>query len=163
MVNKFRIFRHPILASPEKVQSSPEKVTKIIKATSCLHNYMKISEACNPSTQRHYCPSGYTDHEDQSGHLVPGNWRLLPTEGIHQMGSTTFLQSAAELWDTIMEYFTSTQGSVPWQVNHVCSCGRQSFICTFNFCIHCPLFPICVQNWNQGCYTCIVLIMRAAG
>ena len=37
MAAKFRIFRRPIIACPEKV-------TKITKAACCLHNYLKISE-----------------------------------------------------------------------------------------------------------------------
>ena len=40
MATKFRIFRRAIIANPEKV-------TKITKAACSLHNYLKISEACN--------------------------------------------------------------------------------------------------------------------
>ena len=120
MASKFRIFRRPIIANPEKV-------TKITKAACCLHNYLKISESCSPSSQRHYCPPGYADHEDRSGNLIPGNWRLQPSEGIHdiqRLGSNTFTRSAAEMRDAFMDYFISTHGSVSWQINHVRNCGR---------------------------------------
>ena len=121
MVSKFRIFRRAILANPVKV-------TKITKAACCLHNYLKISEARNPSSQRQYCPPGYADREDIHGNVLPGDWRLQRSEGIRDMqrvGSNTFSRSAAEVRDTLMEHFVSPQGSVPWQVNHVRSCGTQ--------------------------------------
>ena len=121
MASKFRIFRRAILASPEKV-------TKITKAACCLLNYLKISEARNPSYQHYYCPPGYTDHEDLSGNVIPGDWRLQHADGmcsIPRVGSNTFSRSAAELRDTVMDYFMSSHGSVPWQIKHVCSFGTQ--------------------------------------
>ena len=69
MTSKFRIFRRPIIANPDKV-------TKITKAACCLHNYLKISEMRSSiSSTRHYCPPGYVDHEDPLGNFIPGDWR----------------------------------------------------------------------------------------
>ena len=119
MASKFRIFRRAIIANPEKM-------TKVTKAACCLHNYLKISEACCPSSQRHYCPPGYLGRETQDGNIVPGDWRSQTADGIQdirRMGSNTFSRSAAELRTTMTEYFTSEYGSVPWQINHVRSCG----------------------------------------
>ena len=119
MATKFRIFRRSIVANPVKV-------TKIIKAACCLHNYLKISEAHNPSSNRPYCPPGYTDHEDGNGNMTPGNWRLEVTGGITDIsrtGSNTYTHTAADLRDTIMNYFTSSVGAVSWQISHVRSSG----------------------------------------
>ena len=41
LTSKFRIFRRPIIANPSKV-------TNVVKAACCLHNYLKISEASDP-------------------------------------------------------------------------------------------------------------------
>lgn len=75
MATKFCIFRRAIVANPDKV-------TKITKAACCLHNYLKISEGHNSTSNRPYCPPGYVDREDADGNLIPGDWRLESAEGI---------------------------------------------------------------------------------
>lgn len=103
MATKFRIFRRAIIANPEKV-------TRITKATRSLHNYLKISEARTPSSQRQYCPPGYADNEDRHGYVIPGDWRLHQTDSmqcVHSVGSHNYTRSAADLRDTMMAYFTS--------------------------------------------------------
>ena len=102
-------------------------MTTITKAACCLHNYLKISEARNATSNRPYCPSGYADHEDGDGNLIPGDWRLETADAIRdigRVGSNTYSQSAADLRDTMMSYFTSSAGVVPWQINDVRSSGR---------------------------------------
>ena len=101
MATKFRIFRRSIVANPEKV-------TRITKATCCLHNYMKITEASSASSSRHYCPPAYSDHEDRSGNLVPGDWRNVAAEALqslNRVGSNSYSQSAAHVRDVIKDYF----------------------------------------------------------
>ena len=98
MATKFRVFRRPIIASPEKV-------TCITKAACSLHNYLKISEARNTTSNRPYCPPGYIDHEDRDGNLIPGDWRQEAVDGIRdiqRVGSNTHSRSAAELRDNLM-------------------------------------------------------------
>ena len=110
MATKFLIFRRSIIAAPEKV-------TKITKAITCLHNYLKISEASSNVSSRQYCPPGYADHEDRDGNLVPGDWRNVAADGlrgIHRTGSNSYSQTAAHLRDTMRDYFTSPTRSVPW-------------------------------------------------
>ena len=119
MATKFRIFRRSIVANPEKV-------TRITKAACCLHNYLKISEANNTTSNRPYCPPGYIDHEDGEGNIIPGDWRREAADGIrdiNRVGSNTYSRSAAELRDTMMNYFISSAGAVSWQINHVRSSG----------------------------------------
>ena len=118
MAAKFRIFRRPIIACPEKV-------TKITKAACCLHNYLKISEMrSSVANSRQYCPPGYVDHEDPLGNFIPGDWRSEtgPSTGlgsISRMGSNTFSRSAATVRDAFKDFFTSPQVEVEWQYRHV--------------------------------------------
>ena len=121
MATKFRIFRRCIIANPTKVM----KITKA--AACCLHNYLKISETSNATSNRPYCPPGYADHEDRDGNLIPGDWRNVTADGIRDIshvGSNTYSQTAAHLRDTMKSYFTSSEGEVSWQINHVRSSGR---------------------------------------
>ena len=46
---RWRIHRRNILAQPDKV-------TAIVKATCCLHNFLKLDESHVPSSIRRYCP-----------------------------------------------------------------------------------------------------------
>ena len=115
MATKFRIFRRPLIANPDKV-------TRITKAACCLHNYLKITEASTSASSRPYCPPGYVDREDKDGIIVPGDWRHEVSEGITSMsrlGSNTYSRSAAELRDAMKNYFMSPQGSLEWQLNHI--------------------------------------------
>ena len=116
LATKFRIFRRAIIAKPDKVM-------KITQAACALHNYIKISEAHDPASIRLYCPPGYVDHEDIHGNIIPGDWRhdndgLDP---ITRVGSNRYSKSASDLHDTLMAYFNSTDGAMPWQQNHISS------------------------------------------
>ena len=53
LATKFRIFRRPIIAEPEKV-------TRITQAACVLYNYLKILEIYCPASGRVYCPPGFT-------------------------------------------------------------------------------------------------------
>ena len=64
---RWRIFRQPIKAKPETVDS-------ITKACLCLHNYLRLT------SNAQYIPSGFVDSEDSSGNIIPGDWRRV-TEG----------------------------------------------------------------------------------
>lgn len=71
MVAKFRIFRRPIIADPERV-------TKFTKAACCLHNYLKICDIRSTSgsqNSQQYCPAGYADHKDSMWNFIHGDWR----------------------------------------------------------------------------------------
>ena len=114
LATKFRVFRRPIVALPDKV-------TCITKAACSLHNYLKITEASSTASNRPYCPPGYTDQEDRDGNFIPGDWRqeVSGMKNIPRIGSNTYTRSAAELRDTLMNYFISSEGAVPWQLNYI--------------------------------------------
>ena len=117
MAAKFRIFRRPIIAGPDKV-------TKITKAACCLHNYLKISDIRSSSTAHQYCPPSYVDHEDPHGNFISGDWRLETSQNagldiISRVGSNTYSRSAAHVRDMFKDYFLSPEGEVEWQYRHV--------------------------------------------
>ena len=90
---KFRIFQRPIVASPEKV-------TCITKAACSLHNYLKLSEVCNVTSNWLYCPPGYIKYEDRDGNLIPGDCRQEAADGIRniqRVGSNTHTASIISL------------------------------------------------------------------
>ena len=117
MAAKFRIFRRPIIAYPEKV-------TKITKAACALHNYLKVSDIRISSPTKQYCPAAYVDHEDPLGNFIPGDWRSETGQSagfvrVSQTGSNSFSRSAAWVRDTTKDYFLSPHGQIEWQYRHV--------------------------------------------
>lgn len=114
LASKFRIFRRPIIAKTEKV-------TLITQAACALHNFLKISEMHCPTSGRIYCPIGYIDREDSRGNVIPGDWRSHGNtlQSVHQIGSNMYSKSASEVRETLMNYFNSKAGSVPWQKEHI--------------------------------------------
>nr|XP_047146831.1 uncharacterized protein LOC124819355 [Hydra vulgaris] len=54
---RWRIYRSPIKAKPLKVEH-------IIKATVCLHNYLRLTDGA------HYIPTGFVDSESHSGIVI---------------------------------------------------------------------------------------------
>ena len=59
---RWRIFRKPIIAQPEKV-------VKFANAAIALHNYLHTTESSV------YCPPGFIDGEDGAGNVINGRWR----------------------------------------------------------------------------------------
>lgn len=92
MSSKWRIYRKPIVASLETVES-------IVKATVCLHNFL-ISTP-------HYTN---ISHANMCENL--DNINAIRT--INCMGSNTHSRSAAIMRDEFCRYFTE-EGSVSWQ------------------------------------------------
>lgn len=59
-----RVFRKPIRANVELVE-------RITKATVCLHNSLRLTENAK------YIPTGFVDSEDETGQIIPGDWRAV--------------------------------------------------------------------------------------
>ena len=103
-------FRRAIIVNPEKVN--------ITNATHCLHNYLNISDAQNAGSNCPYCPLGYTDHEDDGEKLIPGDQRLeVLMQSINQPCWKQHIHQYY-IYDTLISYFVSQEGAVPWQNNH---------------------------------------------
>ena len=59
---RWRIFRRPILAEPDRAVC-------YTKAAIALHNYLRTEESSV------YCPPGFVDAEDGTGNAIGGSWR----------------------------------------------------------------------------------------
>ena len=104
LVNRFRIFRGAIHATPENVEH-------YLRAAIVLHNLLIREDS------HFYANQQLVDHFAQDGQLIDGGWRheeqgscfnnLAPVGGNH----TT---EATQVRDTLAIYF-SHDGQVPWQ------------------------------------------------
>ena len=70
LASRFRIFRKPII-------SSPETVDKVVQATVVLHNWLRTQDIHN-NVHNKYVTRNMVDHEDEEGHLIEGSWRQEP-------------------------------------------------------------------------------------
>lgn len=109
---RWRIFRKTIIASVSTVEL-------IIKATICLHNYLKITDL-NESSSSLYCPAGYGDYIDLKGELQDGQWRSEITSNaafseLEYLGRRNSKQTAIKIRDMFCDYFSSEYGELPWQ------------------------------------------------
>jgi len=100
--SRFRVLRRPIIAKVETVIS-------ITKAIIALHNYLMHGRQFGKHED--YCPAGYAE----------GDWRDNETEtdGLAPLsskaGSNNYSRDAKQIRDDFRDYFTSPEGSVPWQ------------------------------------------------
>lgn len=70
LASRFRVFRKPIAVLPESVD-------KIITASVCLHNFLKIRDDSLEPEERIYCPVHFVDWEDRNRFQHNGEWRTL--------------------------------------------------------------------------------------
>lgn len=122
LAGKWRIFRRPI-------KGSVELGKKIVGATVCLPNYLRLTGNAN------YIPAGFVDSEDTSGNVIPGDWRSEVgndncdsgmSRMSRQIGGNRYTYEAGATRDVFMEFFRSPEGEVSWQWEHVRNCGRIS-------------------------------------
>lgn len=113
--SRWRIFRKPIALHPDAVD-------KIILATVCLHNFLKIRDEALVPARRVYCPPTFTDWEDENGVVQPGRWRQMQNncfQGIPAVPFQNAPDNAVALRNSLAEYFLTPQGEVPWQYDHI--------------------------------------------
>lgn len=111
LVSRFRIFEKPIALAPDKE-------VPLVKACIVLHNWLRKT---NPS----YLQPGSIDSENTTtGVITGGEWRqrpipegLVPLPILHT-GNRSMI-SAQDVRNQYADYFTSSVGSVPWQVNYI--------------------------------------------
>lgn len=104
---RWRIFRRPIIATPEHVEM-------FTKAAISLHNYLRTTESSV------YCPAGFTDAEDGTGNVVEGMWRREVSgdqglEEIGRVGGNRHSRSAAAVRECYRDYFCTSEGELAWQ------------------------------------------------
>nr|XP_047135232.1 putative nuclease HARBI1 [Hydra vulgaris] len=113
---RWRIYRSPIKAKPLKVEH-------IIKATVCLHNYLRLTNGA------HYIPTGFVDSQSHSGIVIQEDWRKeLQDQGcLLDFSKSTSKRSvfdAIAIRNTYKDYFNLCEGSLSWQMDYVQSCGH---------------------------------------
>ncbi|KAK5648148.1 hypothetical protein RI129_003040 [Pyrocoelia pectoralis] len=104
---KWRIYRKPMICDVATAEN-------IIKATTCLHNFIKKNDQ-----ECQYVTAGYVDYEDASGDIMDGAWRKeVENENalrdILRTGANTFGRNAGHIRDMFAEYFCN-EGAIPWQ------------------------------------------------
>lgn len=113
LVSRWRILRRCICQSPHNAEV-------MFQALVCLHNFI-MTEQSKATARCNYCPSTYVDHEDESGNIIPGDWRTEENErGLQRIGRISAnnpRKTAAQLRDTLCDYFISKAGeqAAPWQ------------------------------------------------
>ncbi|KAJ8049122.1 Protein ALP1-like [Holothuria leucospilota] len=113
---RWRIFKRPIIAATESVEL-------YIKATICLHNWLRVSDCSESPDNDQYCPSVYTDTENEDGSPAnDGQWRTdaaYALRNLTQTGSNMYTRDACDIRNNFKQYFVSEAGSVPWQEQYI--------------------------------------------
>ena len=114
MENAFGILAQRFQLFLGVMQQSPDIVIKIVHAAICLHNFLRLRMPANFRDRN-------LDREDEDHNLIPGDWRrnadLFPMDGRHQ--GVRDLEVAKVQRQTLVAYFNSPAGSVPWQENMI--------------------------------------------
>ena len=69
--NAFGIISAPWRVFMQPIQSTVEKTDRIVKATICLHNFLRQAGSAA------YCPTGVADFYDETGTIKKRKWRRL--------------------------------------------------------------------------------------
>ena len=95
------------------ISATVDTAIEVTKAVVILHTFLMTDWHNNL-----YCPSNFVDHE-RNGVFQPGEWREElgnnAFERMQNMGSNNYSRLAKVGRDRFKEYFTSQEGSVPWQ------------------------------------------------
>lgn len=98
LVTRWRILERPIIAKLETVE-------KIIGAVVCLHNFLMKRDR---GENKKYCPTGYTDRENERGEVIVGEWRNEVEHGlpnVRRMGGNAYAQRASDIRNSFSDFF----------------------------------------------------------
>ena len=104
------------------IQASVENVEKYVLACLALHIYL-----CQTSNAS-YTPNGFADSKDSDGTIYLGEWRNQLEQNDSETNCIRNIrgnqgsrprEEAVSMRDALKDYFTSSEGSVPWQRSHV--------------------------------------------
>ncbi|XP_063910359.1 uncharacterized protein LOC135127718 [Zophobas morio] len=125
LVSRWRIFHRTINALPQNVDG-------IIKATVCLHNYIKRWEDKLLDHKRKYCNRAFVDQEDENG-VQLGEWRqFCPQNSTLQpvcstgkrLGARNAAGDVLRYRNVLKDYVNSPAGSLPWQNQRAMQTGK---------------------------------------
>ncbi|CAB4044982.1 Hypothetical predicted protein, partial [Paramuricea clavata] len=105
---RWRVWRRPVVASPEKI-------TSIGKAVCVLHNYLMIEEFNVSHEAKRYCPVGFVDSNDRFGNHAAGGWRNVTVGDtsmvpIHRQSGNNYTRDAKRVQEMLAEYFNGNDG-----------------------------------------------------
>ena len=111
LVARWRVFQKPIDAKPERVE-------KIILVAIALHNYLRQTDKCTM----------FMDSEDNSGNIVPGQWRSIldgnSLQNVRPIRNQKYTRTAIETREALANYL-ATDGSVSWQLDYIRRTGNE--------------------------------------
>lgn len=83
-----------------------------MSASCVLHNYLK-------NLKSSYCPKNFTDHYDENGHLIEGDWRKNVQDMTHldknPLRQMRPVDSAKNIREIFKAFVNSPEGSLDWQ------------------------------------------------
>ncbi|KYN09434.1 hypothetical protein ALC57_18453 [Trachymyrmex cornetzi] len=96
-----------------------DTIEKIVQAITCLHNYI-----LSTNLNYNYFHEGFVDQERVDGEVIPGNWRSDVRENgfmnpLGRIGANIGTSAVMKQRDSLARYFVSTEGSIPWQWEHI--------------------------------------------
>lgn len=109
---RWRIFRHPIRADVETVES-------IVQACVCLHNYLQLTSHTS------YSPSGFVDTEYSDGSIKEGDWREIVNlnnsaiKDLKKPRGGRQQDVGKQLQLVLKDYVNSQNGAVDWQLDYI--------------------------------------------
>ncbi|GAB1867628.1 Protein ALP1-like isoform X1 [Camponotus japonicus] len=112
LANRWRIFRKPIILKVEKT-------IKIVQATVCLHNWLRMADL-NGNEKVPYITPESVDREDETS-IIQGSWRADMQSGmtdITRLGNNFSTRQAVEIREKFLHYFNN-DGAVDWQYLYV--------------------------------------------
>ena len=111
--NTFGILRARCRVSKGPISASVYIVELIVRATVCLHSYLRQTETAL------YCPSGFVDCMDQTGNIKPWEWRSVVPDsdtgallGLNRVRGSCYTGNVIQIWEALTDYFNSEQGEV---------------------------------------------------
>nr|CAH7756542.1 unnamed protein product [Callosobruchus chinensis] len=109
LASRWRVYRSPLLCSVKTTEA-------IVKATTCLHNYLRTVSATT------YTPPTLVDSVTE-GEDVDGDWRAIIRNDtnltpVGRVGSNIAPNIVMQLRDKLADYLMEI-GSVPWQLSIV--------------------------------------------
>ena len=108
--NAFGILANRFRCILTTMGQEPKTVAGIVLACCCLHNLLRLN---NPTL-----PLGAVDEEDAEHNVIPGEWRAgqqMEEDGQPIRARNTASKDAKALREYLKEYYSSQDGSVPWQ------------------------------------------------
>lgn len=112
MCMKWRIYQRPI-------DTDVVVAENIVKATTCLHNWLRRADFRNPS-QRYITPE-MLDQEDSNGQMLAGSWRQSECgalKSIPKIGSNNYCRFVNNIRLKFCSFFNN-DGAVDWQYSRI--------------------------------------------